>query len=40
MFIGVTILAVVPDIPEIMNGVQFAMKNNISLRYVFQQASF
>eukprot|EP00117_Sycon_ciliatum_P035416 scpid30741/ scgid26858/ Low affinity vacuolar monovalent cation/H(+) antiporter; Vacuolar Na(+)/H(+) exchanger len=30
-FIGVTLLAIVPDIPEIVNGVQFAMQNNISL---------
>ncbi|XP_077424438.1 uncharacterized protein LOC144053647 isoform X1 [Vanacampus margaritifer] len=31
-FIGVTILAMVPEIPEIVNGIQFALQNNISLR--------
>ncbi|KAK2917984.1 hypothetical protein Q8A73_004730 [Channa argus] len=30
-FIGVTVLAMVPEIPEIVNGVQFALQNNISL---------
>lgn len=30
-FIGVTILAMVPEIPEIFNGIQFALQNNISL---------
>ncbi|PIK37763.1 putative low affinity vacuolar monovalent cation/H(+) antiporter [Apostichopus japonicus] len=30
-FIGVTVIAVVPEIPEIINGVQFALKNNINL---------
>uniref|UniRef100_A0A3B4DKQ5 Cation/H+ exchanger protein 1 n=2 Tax=Pygocentrus nattereri TaxID=42514 RepID=A0A3B4DKQ5_PYGNA len=30
-FIGVTVLAMVPEIPEIMNGIQFALQNNISL---------
>lgn len=30
-FIGVTILAMVPEIPEIVNGIQFALQNNISL---------
>ncbi|KAL0963057.1 hypothetical protein UPYG_G00349150 [Umbra pygmaea] len=30
-FIGVTLLAMVPEIPEIMNGIQFALQNNISL---------
>ena len=30
-FVGITLLAIVPDIPEIVNGVQFAMQNNISL---------
>ncbi|CAD5120369.1 DgyrCDS8942 [Dimorphilus gyrociliatus] len=30
-FIGVTLLALVPDLPEIVNGVQFALQNNISL---------
>uniref|UniRef100_W5K3E4 Cation/H+ exchanger protein 2 n=1 Tax=Astyanax mexicanus TaxID=7994 RepID=W5K3E4_ASTMX len=31
-FIGVTVLAMVPEIPEIVNGIQFALQNNISLR--------
>lgn len=31
-FIGVTVLAMVPEIPEIVNGIQFALYNNISLR--------
>ncbi|XP_022088344.1 low affinity vacuolar monovalent cation/H(+) antiporter-like isoform X2 [Acanthaster planci] len=31
MFFGVTLLAIVPDIPEMVNGVQFALKNNINL---------
>lgn len=30
-FIGVTLLAMVPEIPEIVNGVQFALQNKISL---------
>uniref|UniRef100_A0AAQ5X542 Cation/H+ exchanger protein 2 n=1 Tax=Amphiprion ocellaris TaxID=80972 RepID=A0AAQ5X542_AMPOC len=30
-FIGVTVLAMVPEIPEIVNGIQFALQNNISL---------
>ncbi|KAJ0015550.1 hypothetical protein NQD34_009170 [Periophthalmus magnuspinnatus] len=30
-FIGVTLLAMVPELPEIVNGVQFAVQNNISL---------
>uniref|UniRef100_A0A674PRL0 Cation/H+ exchanger protein 2 n=1 Tax=Takifugu rubripes TaxID=31033 RepID=A0A674PRL0_TAKRU len=30
-FIGVTVLAMVPEIPEIVNGIQFALYNNISL---------
>ncbi|XP_061899075.1 uncharacterized protein LOC133647038 isoform X2 [Entelurus aequoreus] len=30
-FIGVTLLAMVPEIPEIVNGIQFALHNNISL---------
>uniref|UniRef100_A0A672NXL4 Cation/H+ exchanger protein 2 n=1 Tax=Sinocyclocheilus grahami TaxID=75366 RepID=A0A672NXL4_SINGR len=33
-FIGVTLLAMVPEIPEIVNGVQFALQNTISLRLV------
>uniref|UniRef100_A0A3B3VAE0 Cation/H+ exchanger protein 2 n=1 Tax=Poecilia latipinna TaxID=48699 RepID=A0A3B3VAE0_9TELE len=31
-FIGVTVLAMIPEIPEIVNGIQFALQNNISLR--------
>lgn len=31
-FIGVTVLAMVPELPEIVNGIQFALQNNISLR--------
>ncbi|XP_058046611.1 uncharacterized protein LOC131202073 isoform X1 [Ahaetulla prasina] len=30
-FIGVTVLAMVPEIPELINGIQFALQNNISL---------
>uniref|UniRef100_A0AAV2IUQ9 Sodium/calcium exchanger membrane region domain-containing protein n=1 Tax=Knipowitschia caucasica TaxID=637954 RepID=A0AAV2IUQ9_KNICA len=30
-FIGVTLLAMVPELPEIVNGIQFALQNNISL---------
>ncbi|XP_069558105.1 uncharacterized protein cax2 isoform X1 [Brachyistius frenatus] len=30
-FIGVTVLAMVPEIPEIVNGIQFALQNKISL---------
>lgn len=30
-FIGVTLLAMVPELPEIVNGIQFAFQNNISL---------
>ncbi|XP_037538736.1 low affinity vacuolar monovalent cation/H(+) antiporter [Nematolebias whitei] len=30
-FLGVTVLAMVPEIPEIVNGIQFALQNNISL---------
>lgn len=33
-FIGVTVLAMVPELPEIVNGIQFALQNNISLRLV------
>ena len=32
-FIGVAVLAMVPELPEIVNGIQFALQNNISLRY-------
>ena len=32
-FISVTVLAMVPEIPEIVNGILFALQNNISLRY-------
>ena len=34
-FIGVTMIALVPDIPEIVTGIQFSLQNNISLRYVY-----
>ncbi|XP_030646131.1 low affinity vacuolar monovalent cation/H(+) antiporter [Chanos chanos] len=30
-FIGVTVVAMIPEIPEIVNGIQFALQNNISL---------
>ncbi|XP_005733484.1 cation/H+ exchanger protein 1 [Pundamilia nyererei] len=30
-FIGVTVLAMVPELPEIVNGILFALQNNISL---------
>lgn len=30
-FIGVTLLAMVPELPEIVNGIQFALHNNLSL---------
>ncbi|KAK2190955.1 hypothetical protein NP493_64g05037 [Ridgeia piscesae] len=30
-FIGVTLLAVIPEVPEIVIGLQFALQNNISL---------
>ncbi|NWS61703.1 VNX1 protein, partial [Chunga burmeisteri] len=30
-FIGVTVLAMVPELPEIVNGIQFALENNLSL---------
>ncbi|XP_041934971.1 cation/H+ exchanger protein 1 isoform X2 [Alosa sapidissima] len=30
-FIGLTVLAMVPELPEIVNGIQFALQNNISL---------
>ncbi|ROL43966.1 Low affinity vacuolar monovalent cation/H(+) antiporter [Anabarilius grahami] len=32
-FIGVTLLAMIPEIPEIVNGVQFALQNQISLSF-------
>ncbi|XP_028306301.1 cation/H+ exchanger protein 1 isoform X2 [Gouania willdenowi] len=32
-FIGVTVLAMVPEIPEMANGIQFALQNNISLSF-------
>lgn len=31
-FISVTVLAMVPELPEIVNGILFALQNNISLR--------
>ncbi|NXP05925.1 VNX1 protein, partial [Thinocorus orbignyianus] len=30
-FISVTVLAMVPELPEIVNGIQFALQNNLSL---------
>ncbi|XP_071087654.1 uncharacterized protein [Haliotis cracherodii] len=30
-FVGVTMLAVVPELPEVVNGVQFALQNNVNL---------
>ncbi|KAM8972146.1 uncharacterized protein RCH25_017766 [Pelodytes ibericus] len=30
-FIGVTVLALIPEIPELINGIQFALLNNLSL---------
>ncbi|XP_075455027.1 uncharacterized protein LOC142494354 [Ascaphus truei] len=30
-FIGVTVLALIPELPEIVNGIQFALLNNLSL---------
>ncbi|XP_053318510.1 uncharacterized protein LOC128490587 [Spea bombifrons] len=30
-FIGVTVLALIPELPEIINGIQFALLNNLSL---------
>ncbi|XP_077120540.1 uncharacterized protein LOC143775827 isoform X2 [Ranitomeya variabilis] len=30
-FIGVTIIALIPELPEIVNGIQFALLNNLSL---------
>ncbi|XP_069485705.1 uncharacterized protein [Ambystoma mexicanum] len=30
-FIGVTVIALVPELPELVNGLQFALQNNISL---------
>ncbi len=33
-FIGVTLIALIPDIPEIVTGIQFSLQNNISLRFV------
>ncbi|NXO03669.1 VNX1 protein, partial [Rhinopomastus cyanomelas] len=30
-FIGVTVLAMAPELPEIVNGIQFALQNNLSL---------
>lgn len=34
-FIGVTVLAMVPELPEIVNGILFALQNNISLRFEY-----
>ncbi|KAJ6656398.1 hypothetical protein lerEdw1_003901 [Lerista edwardsae] len=30
-FIGVTVLAILPELPEVVNGIQFALQNNLSL---------
>ncbi|XP_068128731.1 uncharacterized protein [Hyperolius riggenbachi] len=30
-FIGVTVLAMIPELPELVNGIQFALLNNLSL---------
>ncbi|KAM3925096.1 uncharacterized protein RB166_008402 [Leptodactylus fuscus] len=30
-FIGVTVLALIPELPELVNGIQFALLNNLSL---------
>lgn len=30
-FIGVTMIAMVPELPEIVNGIQFALQNNVNL---------
>ncbi|XP_023651324.1 cation/H+ exchanger protein 1 isoform X1 [Paramormyrops kingsleyae] len=30
-FIGVTVIAMIPELPEIVNGIQFALQNNMSL---------
>nr|XP_015208023.1 PREDICTED: putative cation exchanger C521.04c isoform X1 [Lepisosteus oculatus] len=32
-FIGVTVLALIPELPELVNGIQFALQNNISLSF-------
>ena len=31
VFIGATVVALVPDIAEIVNGIQFALQNNVAL---------
>ncbi|GAB1597580.1 low affinity vacuolar monovalent cation/H(+) antiporter-like [Argonauta hians] len=30
-FIGVTLIAVLPELPEIVNGIQFALQNNVAM---------
>ena len=30
-FIGVTMIAMVSELPEIINGIQFALNNNVNL---------
>ncbi|XP_052794184.1 uncharacterized protein LOC128227571 [Mya arenaria] len=30
-FIGVTMIAMIPELPEIVNGIQFALQNNVNL---------
>ncbi|XP_041358992.1 low affinity vacuolar monovalent cation/H(+) antiporter-like [Gigantopelta aegis] len=31
LFVGVTMLSVIPELPEVVNGVQFALQNNVNL---------
>ena len=33
-FIGATLVALIPEVPEIVIGIQFALQNNISLRLI------
>ena len=33
-FISVTFLSAIPTLPEIVNGIQFALQNNVNLGYV------
>ena len=30
-FIGVTMLSLVAELPEVVNGIQFALQNNVNL---------
>ena len=36
-FIGVTMIAMIPELPEIVNGIQFALQNNVNLGYDIYQ---